>query len=571
MNQIASNVRQHLTFNCHHITRDSSNVSDSSAKVQDIVIAGQSRRSSITRTWRASYRFATLATLTALLSACAVGPNFVRPAAPRVTAYIPEKTVPNLTPGAAEPAQRLVVGQTIPAAWWRLYRSSVLDDVVRQAIAGSPSIEAAKAKLAQAQQTVLEAQGAYYPQLDAAASAVRQKGPPVALGIRPSHDLPTFNLYSVGATVSFVPDVFGLTARQVERQGALAENQAYQLAAAQLAVTGNAVSDMLIMASTRLQIDAVNALVAADEMTLALVRQKFAAGKVARTEVLTAEAELENDRAALPPLRQQVAVAEDALAVLVGKPPAEWTPPAFDLADFTLPADLSISLPSVLVEERPDILAAEARLHAASADVGVADAEMYPNFTLSASVGTAALATNTLSEGSSLVWSLFGGLTAPIFHGGALSAQKQAAIDQFRSALALYRQTVLEGLGQVADLLHALDHDAELVRARRRALDATTATLNLQRLRYADGKTGLLPVLDGERDYQFARLGYVQARTQRYLDSTQLFVAMGGGWWNDPSLCGDCRERLGQADKVTRPVRDPDPAAGPMYQNHIKN
>lgn len=526
------------------------------------------------REWKAFHRLAiigALVVMAGLLGGCTVGPNFTRPATPEVKSYIPENTTPNLSPGAGEPAQHFAINQEIPAAWWRLFQSPPLDNVVQQAIDGSLTIEAAKAKLARAEQAVLQVQGAYYPQIDAGASAGRQRGPPIALGIRPSHDLPIFNLYSVGATVSFAPDVFGLTTRLVEEQKALAENQAYQLAAAQLAVTGNAVNEALMIASARLQIDAINTIVADDEKTLALVRQKFAAGKVSRTDTLTAEARLESDRAMLPPLRQQVAVAADALAILVGKSPAEWVSPAFDLTDFTLPADLPVSIPSALVRQRPDILAAEARLHAVSAAVGVADAQMYPNFTLSTSAGTAALSTSSLGNGSNLVWTLFGGLSAPIFNGGALTAQKQGAIDEFHSTLALYRQTVLEGLGQITDLLRALDHDAELVQAQRRALDASGAALDLQRLSYAAGKADLPRLLDAERNYQQANLGYIRAKTQRYLDSAQLFVAMGGGWWKDPSLCGDCRMRPVPTEKSAASSSNPASGTSPTPYDRLMN
>ncbi|MDA8252846.1 MAG: efflux transporter outer membrane subunit [Rhodospirillales bacterium] len=484
--------------------------------------------------WRgASRRIAvSIGTLVALLGGCQVGPDFARPAPPGTATYILANATPNLAPGGGEPHQRLVVNQAIPAAWWELFRSPSLDNVVRQAIAGSPTIEAAKATLAQAQQLVLQTQGAYYPQLDAAAAAERQRGPAFGLGLLPSHTLPTYNLYSLGPSVSFTPDVFGLIARQVEQQEAQAENQAYELVAAQLTVTGNTVAEVLTIASVRLQIDAVDGIIADDETNLALVQQLFAAGKVNRTDLLLAEAELANDRTLLPPLRQQVAAAEDALAVLVGKSPAEWHPFAFALADFTLPAELPLSLPSALVRQRPDILAAEAQLHAHSAAIGVATAQMYPNFPLSASVGTAALTSNSLFEGSSVVWTLTSGLTAPIFHGGALMAQKQAAIEAFRASLATYRQTVLGGLGQVADLLRALGHDAELVEAERRAVDASEGALALERITYAAGKTRVLDLLSAERDYQQARVGYARARGQRYLDSAQLLVALGGGgWW----------------------------------------
>lgn len=502
-------------------------------------------------------RIAGLTALAVLLGGCAVGPNFVPPAPPGTKAYVSEKAAPNLVPDGNEPSQRLVVNQTIPEAWWQLFRSPSLNGMVEQAIAGSPTIEAARAKLAQAQQAVLQARGGYYPQLDVTASSERQKGPPFALGIRPTHDLPTFNLYSIGPTVSFVPDVFGLTARRVEQQDALAENRLYQLAAAQLAVTGNAVTEALTSASVRLQIDAIKDIVGDDEKKLALVRLRFEAGKADRTDVLTAETQLANDRALLAPLDQQVGAAEDALAVLIGKFPAEWTPPVFKLADFTLPASLPLSVPSTLVQQRPDILAAEAELHASSAAIGVATAQMYPSFPLSASVGTVALSTTSLFEGSSVAWTLAAGLTAPIFHGGALEAQKQGAIETFRVSLATYRQTVLQSLGQVADTLRALGHDAELVDTERRALDGSDGTLALQRVSYAAGKIDLLRLLDSERSYQQARVGYIHAEAQRYFDSVQLFVAMGGGWRQDRALCGDCRERLGFAGNQIAPAGTP--------------
>ncbi|HQU16954.1 MAG TPA: efflux transporter outer membrane subunit [Gammaproteobacteria bacterium] len=513
-------------------------------------------------------RAVALGVLVALIGGCAVGPSFVRPAPPNVTTYTAEGTAPNLVPGASEPSQRLLTGQAIPAAWWRLFRSPALDTVVRQALSASPTISAAKARLAQAQQLVAQARGAYYPQIDAGASAERLKGPPIALGIRPNHNLPTFNLYSVGTIASFDPDVFGLTARQVEKRAAQAETRVYQLAAAQLAVSGNAVTAAITAASLRSQIHAAEALVAADRNTLALVREKFAVGKVARTHPLAAEFQLSNDRALLPPLRQRLAAAEDALATLVGELPAQWTPPALTLADFTLPTKLPVSLPSALVRHRPDILAAQARLHASSAAVGVADARMYPDFRLSASFGTAALAATSLGEGANLVWTLASGLTAPIFHGGSLRAQKRAAVAQFHATLAIYRQTVLVSFQQVADVLRALGHDAELVNAARHALDASRSTLSLQRLRYRAGKTSRLRLLAAERRYQEARLRYIQAKGNRYLDSAQLFVALGGGGWVNPTRCTECSVPSGATGNGNRSYSA---TPGPEYRHESMN
>ena len=497
------------------------------------------------RTAWAQWELVAVLAFAIVLTGCAVGPDFVRPAAPRVNAYVSKKTPVVLTPSGNEPAQHLVSGQAIPAAWWRVFHSAPLDGVVQQAIATSPTLEAARATLAQAQQTLLEARAAYYPWLDFAAAAERQQGPAFVLGILPNGSLPVFNLYTLGPMVSFSPDVFGGTRRQVEQQAALAQNKAFELAAAQLTLTGNVVTEALTIASTREQIRALRSIVADDEKNLALVRNKFEVGRVPSTDVLLAESQLSNDRALMPPLRQQLAAAQDALAVLVGKFPADWRQPDFQLADFTLPAKLPVTVPSTLVHQRPDILAAEAQLHAASAAIGVAVAQMYPTITLSASVETAALFPSDLFQSSGLVWTLLGGVTNPIFHGGALKAQKQAAINAFRASFATYRQTVLQAFGQVADNLRALNHDAQLVESTRRALDVADKSLELQRFSYAGGKTDILPLLDAERSDQQARLAYARAESQRYIDSAQLFVAMGGGWWQDRALCGDCRELIG--------------------------
>ena len=275
-----------------------------------------------------------------------------------------------------------------------------------------------------------------------------------------------------------------------------------------------------------------------DARNLELVRLKYEAGKAPRTDVLTAETQLAADRAALPGLRQQLAAARDALVVLSGRAPPAWSPPEFALEDFALPRELPLSLPSALARQRPDILAAEARLHADSAAIGVATANLYPSLTLSASLGQQALDGGSLFQSVNTFWSLAGGVTAPLFHGGTLRAQRRAAIDTYSASLASYEQTVLQGLQQVADNLQALAHDAELVDAQRQLLDSARTALALQRASYAAGKADLLQLIDAERTYQRARLGATQAQAQRLNDTAQLFVALGGGWWDaklDPS------------------------------------
>ena len=498
-------------------------------------------RRSANRWWALT---AALTSLT-LLAGCAVGRRFIRPAAPLASAYTAAGTAPRLASKTGGPSQSLAVGQRIPADWWQLFHSPQLDGVVRQALARNPTLDVAKATLTEAEEAVTEARGGYYPQVDLAASAERQKGPAFALGLLPSKQgLPEFNLYSLGPTVSYSLDVFGLTKRQVEESQALADTQGDQLAAAYLTITGNVVTEALTLASLRLQIAAVNGIVADDERNLALVRLKVAGGLAPRSNVLTAETQLASDRTLLPPLAQQRAAAEDALAVLVGEPPGAWAPPQFALSEFTLPAQLPLSLPSTLVRQRPDILAAEAQVHASSAAIGVATAQMYPNIVLSGTIATAALDVGSLFGSSSAIWSAAAGLAAPIFHGGALEARKRQAVAGYRAALATYRQTVLAAFGQVADTLRALGHDTALEDAEHQALQAAQASLEMQRASYAAGRSDLLRLLDAERSVEQARLGDARAIAQRYVDSARLFVALGGGWWQNPEVCADCRRPI---------------------------
>ncbi|HLY37930.1 MAG TPA: efflux transporter outer membrane subunit [Candidatus Binatia bacterium] len=473
-----------------------------------------------------------LVCITVVLGGCAVGPDFGRPPAPPVDRYTADPARVTLAPGGDEPAQRLVVGHAISAQWWELFGSRPLVDAVDLALAGSPTLAAAEATLAQGEEAVTVARAAFYPHVDLTGSATRQHRSSSAEGGGGG----TFNLFSLGPSVSYSPDVFGGTRRHVEQAGAQAESQRDELAAAYLALTGNVVSQAIAVAGARLEIGAAEEIIADDERNLDLVRAKLDAGKAAETDVLTAESQLATDQAQLPPLLQQLSAARDAFAVLVGRFPAEWSPPDFDLVDLTLPGELPLSIPSELVRQRPDILAAEATLHAASAAVGVATANLYPSFTLSASVAQEALDTGTLFTSSGTVWSLASGVTAPVFEGGALRAARRGAVDAYDAAFATYRQTVLQAFGQVADVLQALGHDADLVAGQRRALDVADRSRALQRISYGEGKSDLLRLLDAERLYQQARLGYARAEAQRHQDTAALFVAMGGGWWERGKL-----------------------------------
>jgi NodT family efflux transporter outer membrane factor (OMF) lipoprotein len=459
-----------------------------------------------------------------MLSACAVGPDFQPPPPPAVASF----DVAPLPPAerAAEPGPALVAASDLPVRWWELFQYPELETTLRQVVAGNNTLVAARQTLAQAQQAVISARAPLFPQVTAQGSATRS-GSGLFL---PRGSGAAASSYGVGATVNEALDVFGLTRRSVEQQEALVDNQRYQLAEAYLTLTGGAVTEAIAIAAARLEIATLLDLIDSDQRNLDLVQRKFDVGKAARSDVLTAESQLLGDRAQLASQRQQLSVARHALTVLASRTPAEWVPPDFDLEAFQLPAEIPLSVPSALVRQRPDILAAEAQLHAASAAVGVATAQLYPSLTLSAALTQQGRSLDTLFQGAGSLWSLGGGVTAPLFNAGALSAQKQAAVDAFEAQYATYRQTVIVAFGQVADALRALEHDADTLSAARRSLEVAGESLGLQRASYAAGKSSVLDLLSVQRSYSQARLSYAAAQIQRDQDVVQYFVVLGGGW-----------------------------------------
>lgn len=452
--------------------------------------------------------------MSVLLSACMVGPNFERPAAPASQHYDAqaEQALGGTNKTADTP--HVDLGEKISGDWWSLLGSAKLDAMMHKAIAGNLDLAAADATIAQANEAVASAAGGLRPQVGFAAQGGRERAM-IGAGI------PTTNFYAVGPQVSFDLDLFGGTKRLVEERKALAEVRRHRFDAAYLTVTGNVASEALLLASARAQIDAVQALIADDRKNLELVHAAHRYGSATLVDIALVTTELAQDETLLPPLAQQRDVARHTLSVLVGKGPGDWMPPDFDLSDFTLQDNVHVSLPSELARERPDILAAEARLHAASAAVGVATADMYPHLTLSASLAQAGPGVGTL-------WGAAADLAAPLYAGGALKANHRASIDGYNAALADYRQTVVKSLGQVADVLQAVNHDSEEYAAQERALNATDTSLKLNQRGYQVGETGVLQVLDAERSYQRALIGQIQAKTACYLDAVRLSIALGG-------------------------------------------
>jgi NodT family efflux transporter outer membrane factor (OMF) lipoprotein len=423
-----------------------------------------------------------------------------------------------------EPRQTLGDVPEVEPNWWTLLHSPELDRTVDLAIANNWSIKAGQANLAQSGEVLRATRGGLYPHLDAGAGVLRQKFGATTIGPQAS-GFPVFSAFSAAGTFSFEPDVFGGTRRSVEQVAAIETIQQQALNAAHLDVAGATVMLALHIATTQALISATRDILASDLRTLELVRAARVAGVASETEVTIAQAQLDHDRPPLASLDRQLDADRDSLSVLVGKAPVAWSAPDFTLEKLTLPDDLPLVVPSELVHARPDIRAAEARLHVASAGVGVATANLYPRFDLTAMAGSSGL----IGGPAAAAWSLVGGVTAPIFHGGALSAQKRGAEDAYSAAFAQYKETVLEAFAQVAQTLHALSNDAELVQAQQQALSSADAALDLTRCGYRGGAVGLVQLLDAQRLKQLATLELVKAKAQRYSDAIELFIVSGGG------------------------------------------
>ncbi|MGZ8363516.1 MAG: efflux transporter outer membrane subunit, partial [Caulobacteraceae bacterium] len=300
--------------------------------------------------------------------------------------------------------------------------------------------------------------------------------------------------------------------------------------AAYMTLTAQVAGQAINVAALKAQIAALEDIAASDRENLRLAREAFRLGGGTKLDVSTVETELANDEAQIVPLRNQLAASRNALALLAGQAPADWTPPEFTLASFTQPASLPVAVPSELVRARPDIRAAEARMHAATAEIGVAEADFYPKVSLTAAITQTALKPLKLFSYDATGWSVAPGISIPLFGRDQIKARRNMAADAARAALANYRQVVLEAFVQVSDSLEALALDDEAIAQQTRALDAASESLRLVRLRYTGGKTNLLPVLDAQRSYARVRQGLVRAQAQRLRDAAQLLYATGAVW-----------------------------------------
>jgi NodT family efflux transporter outer membrane factor (OMF) lipoprotein len=478
-----------------------------------------------------------LTVLVLLFTGCTVGPNFVRPAAPNVPRYTqtplsPTASAANLAGGDT---QRFLDGQDIPAEWWKLFDSTALDALVDRALRANPDLKAAQAALTVAHENMLAQRGAYFPAVSAGFAASRSKTS-AELSPTPSSGALLFNLFTPQVSVSFVPDVFGLNRRLVESLSAAEQQTRFELTATYLALTANVVVAAIQEAGLREQIRTTRELIVADGKSLDVLRQQEARGYASRLDVSAQEAQVAQASATLPPLLKQLAQQRDLLATLSGAFASDGLPEQFELSHLKLPQDLPLSVPSRLIEQRPDVRQAEANLHIASAQIGVAVANRLPSFTITADIGASALTLSGLTSNDAGFWDLGAQVTQPIFQGGALLHRERAARAAYLQAKEQYRSTVIAAFQNVADTLAALEHDAEALRASAASTEAAKVTLDVVRAQQHAGYASYLQLLSAEQAYQTAVTGQVQAQINRFADTAALFQALGGGWWNRPDL-----------------------------------
>lgn len=486
-----------------------------------------------------SRRASAVALLAPLLATgCVVGPNFKPPAAPAVTSYtaVPPQTTAATQGVPGGNAQQFVAGEDIPADWWTIFHSRALNALIEQALAHNADLKAAQAALLVAHENTRAQKGAYAPQVSAGANVTRNKDPSATLAPVPANNSSAYTLITPTVSVSYVPDVFGLNKRTVESLAAQEQASRYQMIAVDITLSANVAEAAIQEASLEDQIDTTNELIGISRQILSLLQFQKSKGYIGGVDIAAQRTQLAQLQASLPPLIKQRDQQKDLLAVLIGGYPTQTAAEKFSLADFTLPSNLPLSLPSNLVEQRPDVLQAEENMHAANAQIGVARANRLPNVTLSANAGSNALTIAQIFGPGTGFWNLGAALLAPIFDGGTKLHQERAARYAYQQTAEQYRGTVLTAFQNVGDTLVALEQDANTLKADAAATTAAKASLDLARLQYKDGYSAYLSVLNADQAYQQARLAEVQAEADRFTDTAALFQALGGGWWHRPEL-----------------------------------
>jgi NodT family efflux transporter outer membrane factor (OMF) lipoprotein len=498
-----------------------------------------------TKQFRSSYLYVSIC-LT-FLSACAVGPDFNKPDAPAHAGY---QIDPALTINAN--TQQFVMGRDIPFAWWEQFQSTKLNALVERALKANPTITAAQSALAQANEYVIAQQGFFYPTVAAGFTPSRNKlagnqssnapgvqgngtniaGYQNAAGPAPYNAPVYYNFYTAQLSLSYAPDVFGGNRRQVESLKAQAETLRFQMEATYITLASNVVAAVIQEASLQAQIQATQSYIDQNAQALAILRKQLELGYVMGIDVANQETTLAQARQLMPPLKKQLEQTHDLIRALCGDLPNQPLDDAIDLISLQLPVDLPVSLPSKLVEQRPDVRAAEAQMHSASADVGVAVAERLPQFNITAALGGAASEIPQMFKSGAPFWNLIGDISQPLFDGGTLLHRERAADEGLKQAEAQYRATVIAAFQNVADTLHAIQSDADALNACTEAEQAAQKVLTITEKQYQLGYVNFQTLLLAQQSYQQALVTLLQAKTNSYGDTAALYQALGGGWWN---------------------------------------
>ena len=464
-----------------------------------------------------------------LLSGCTVGPNFTSPDVPATAGYSRMPLRPSVATSGVKGggSQKFVMGGQVSGEWWKIFGSKQLDALVEEAIRNHPSVEAAQFALRSARETALASGGSLYPQVSTSDSATRARS--AASGQTPAY---IYNLYNTSVSVSYSLDIFGGNRRQIEQSMAAAEYQQFQLEATMLSLTSNVVTAAITEASLRAQIDATQSIIRLQQDQLARIQKQFELGAVPSSDVLSQQSNLAQTEASLPALQKQLAQERNALMAYIGRMPSEDQGERVNIADLRLPRNLPVSLPSDLVRQRPDIRAAEATLHQASASVGVSVANMLPQITLSGQYGGSASTIARLLTSDQIAWSVAASVSEKLFDGGTLFHTKEASVATYEQNLALYKNTVITAFQNVSDSLYAVQYDAKALQAQSAAERAAKDSLNIAQSQYTTGAVNYTTVLNALQTYQNAVISRVKAQATRYTDTVALYQSLGGGWWN---------------------------------------
>jgi NodT family efflux transporter outer membrane factor (OMF) lipoprotein len=476
---------------------------------------------------RAAARVASGTAMLFALAGCAVGPKFTSPEPPKVDRYgatpAPAQVGDASTPGGG--VQQLQAGQAVAEKWWTAFGSQELDQRIDEALAHSPTVEAARASLKQSQETLRASKGAWFPSADLGAGVSRQKQSVASGGTGTP-----FTLYNASVNVSYTLDLFGGVRRGVELRRAQVDYQRWLLEGAELSLASNVATATFREAALQEEMEATSEVVKLLQEQSDLAAKQYAIGVKSQGDLLAVQSQLASAQAALAPQKLALAAIRNQLSVLLGRMPSGGGIQGGDLSGYQLPASVPLSVPSDLVRQRPDVLAAEAQLHGAMAQVGLATANLFPQITLGGSYGSSATEAKDLFKEPFTGWSLGLNLLQPIFHGGSLRAQKRAAEAGLDGASATYRASVLNAFRDVSDTLNALQYDADALAAQAQAEQAASKSLDLVKAQYRLGAASYLQLLDATRQWQQARIGFIQARAARLSDTAALYAALGGGW-----------------------------------------